>query len=360
MSEFRLWEGRISGVLALAFGAMCLAGVLCFRFPEALTTPQLRAVYSVSAMRGLLAFFLTLTLLLAATSFALSRRKALSLAGFALAALATALGGAGVAVPDAVETRVHLGLDWFLLDLLAIGLVFVPYERAFALRAEQKVFRGQWPTDLAYFGMSHLLIQGTSLLILAPSVLVGARLAVPALQALTRAQPAWLQLLEIVAVADLAQYWIHRAFHRLPPLWRFHAVHHSAKEMDWLAGSRLHLLDAVVTRGLVLLPLFVLGFDRGPLTAYLVLVAFWATLIHANARFELRPLREILATPPFHHWHHALEPEAVDKNFAVHLPLYDRLFGTHYLPDRWPSAYGLPGDPVPDGYLAQLSYPVKG
>ena len=126
--------------------------------------------------------------------------------------------------------------------------------------------------------------------------------------------------------------------------------------MDWLAGSRLHLVDIVVTRGLSFVPLYVLGFAQPPVFAYVLFVSFQAVLIHANVRWRFGPVRWLLATPQYHHWHHAVEP--VDVNFAVHLPLIDAVFGTLYLPrDGWPGAYGLAGRPVPEGYWTQLAYP---
>lgn len=129
--------------------------------------------------------------------------------------------------------------------------------------------------------------------------------------------------------------------------------------MDWLAGSRLHLVDVAVTRGLTYVPIFVLGFAEPPLFAYVAFVSIQATFIHANVRFRFGPLRWLLATPQFHHWHHSAECEAVDKNFAVHLPVLDWMFGTFYLPrDKWPDSYGLAsGGPVPAGYVQQLVYP---
>ncbi len=93
------------------------------------------------------------------------------------------------------------------------------------------------------------------------------------------------------------QYWIHRAFHHVPWLWRFHAVHHSSRVLDWLAGSRLHVVDVIATRGLVLVPVFLLGFSRGALYAYLVLVSFHAVFIHANVRFRFGWLDRVIATP---------------------------------------------------------------
>lgn len=79
----------------------------------------------------------------------------------------------------------------------------------------------------------------------------------------------------------------------------------------------------------------------------------------ALLRWDLRALDWVLVTPRFHHWHHAAHPEAVNRNFAVHAPWIDRLFGTAHLPDgRWPEVYGIAGDPVPEGYWRQLVWPI--
>jgi lathosterol oxidase len=109
------------------------------------------------------------------------------------------------------------------------------------------------------------------------------------------------QFVEILVLTDLAQYWIHRAFHAVPALWRFHRIHHSAETMDWLAGSRLHLVDVAVTRGLTYVPIYVLGFSQAPLVAYVAFVSAQATFIHANVRFRFGALGWLLATPRFHH-----------------------------------------------------------
>ena len=85
-----------------------------------------------------------------------------------------------------------------------------------------------------------------------------------------------------------------------------------------------------MTRGLSFVPLYVLGFAQPPVFAYVLFVSFQAVLIHANVGWRFAPVRWLLATPQYHHWHHAVEP--VDVNFAVHLPLIDAVFGTLYLP----------------------------
>jgi lathosterol oxidase len=351
----RFGEGRISGALATGLGALSLLSVLCFRYPEILTTADLRAVYPVPLLRGVLFGSLLLSLALSALSLVLARRRTLGLAGLALAALAIALGGAWVETPKAIAPRRGLGLDWFVLDLLLLALVFLPLERAFARLREQRVLRPGFATDLAHFTVSHLLVQATVLLSMAPAALLFRAAPLDGIQAAVRAQPLALQALEAVFVADLFQYWVHRAMHAVPVLWRFHAIHHSSRALDWLAGSRLHLVDILVVRAVSFLPLHALGFHETALVAYLLFVSF-----HANWRFELRALSLWLVTPAFHHWHHAADPEAVDRNFAVHLPCFDRLFGTlHLSRDRWPARYGIEGDPVPESWAAQVLWPFR-
>ena len=356
----RFGEGRISGVIAVGLGALCVLAVLCFRYPALLTTPDLRAVYPVPLLRGVLFASLLLALAFSALSLLLSRRPALGFAGLALCAAAIALGGAWVETPDAVERRRGLGLDWFVLDLLVLALVFVPLERAFARLREQRVLRAGFATDIAHFFVSHLLVQVTVLLTMAPALLLFRGDALEPLHGWVRAQPLVLQVIGVICVADLFQYLAHRTMHVFPALWRFHAVHHSSRELDWLAGSRLHLVDILIVRGITFLPLYALGFDQRALLAYVLFVSFHAVWIHANLRFELRALSPFLVTPVFHHWHHAADPEAIDRNFAVHVPWLDRLFGTHYLPrGRWPSSYGVDGESPPESWAAQVAWPFR-
>jgi lathosterol oxidase len=355
--EFRLGEGRISGVLAVALGALSLLAVLCFRYPELLTTPELRAVYPMPLVRGVLFAALLASQALGLVSIVLQRRFGLGLAGIALSGAAILAGGAWVEVEGPVASPRYVGLDWFVLDLLVLALVFVPLERLFARLAEQPVLRRGWRTDLAYFFVSHLLVQVTVLLTMAPATLLFGRLVHGGFQAAVASQPLALQFLQALLLADLFQYGIHRAFHRVPWLWRFHAVHHSSERMDWLAGSRLHLFDVVVTRAVSFAPLYLMGFAEPALLAYLFFVSFHAVFIHANVRFRFDALRWLVVTPRFHHWHHAAE--VVDVNFAVHLPWLDRIFGTAHLPERWPERYGIAGDLLPDGWWHQLVYPLR-
>lgn len=352
--------GWLSGVLGIALALLALMAVLCLHFPQYLTLPELRARYPLGLVRLAIDLALLAAMALAGLSMLLRRRKALGLAGLALAGAALALGAGGVDIPRGEASTIYLGLDWFVLGTLTTAAVFVPLERAFAQRKGQGTFRRGWLTDTQYFFASHALAQVMSVAVLAPAVMLGEALAVPALQGAVQSLPWLVQFALAVLVADLAQYGVHRAFHRVPVLWRFHKVHHSVETMDWIAGSRLHLVDVIVTRGLVLLALLVAGFEQSAVYAYLALVSFHAVFIHANFAPRAAWPERWIAMPRFHHWHHAIEAEARDVNFAVHLPMIDRWFGTHHMPEsRWPAGYGIAGERAPEGWAAQLVWPFR-
>lgn len=351
--------GWASGVLGVFLGTLAVGAVVCLHFPSLLTAPELRAVYPMPVIRGLIQGGIVVAFASGLLSTALRRRKVLGLTAMGLALFATLLGGADVPVATPVESRSHLGLDWFLLSLFLTALVFAPLERAWPLRPRQGTFRREWTTDLGWFFTSHVAVQALSLVVMWPAAALAPRLAMPAFQAWVADLPLLVQLALILVVADLTQYALHRAFHEVPLLWRFHRVHHSSTAIDWLAGSRLHLVDVVVTRGLVLVPLAIVGFAPSAIYAYLTFVSLHAVFIHANFAPRARWLERVLVMPHFHHWHHADELAALNRNYAVHLPWIDRLFGTAYEPAGWPSGYGLADGAAPAGVVAQLIWPFR-
>jgi len=357
----RFGSGWLSGTTSVFLGAIGLAAVACFHFPELLSSPDVRARLPMPFVRTTLQLVIGFAFLLGLLSTMLRRRKVLGATGMALALLASLAGGGNVPVAGSVQsTPMYLGLDWFLLNVLLLSVLFVPLERFWPLHRDQSVFRPGWTTDGVYLFASHLLVQVSTLLTLMPARVLFSWAVHPAIQTAVQSQPVVLQFLGCVLVADLSEYAVHRLFHRNRWLWPFHAVHHSSTSMDWLAGSRLHVVDVVLTRGLTFVPLFLLGFDTVPLYAYLVFVSLHAVFIHANVSWRFpRVVEALIVTPRFHHWHHGAEAAALDKNFAVHLPWIDKLFGTYHCPQgQWPSEYGIAGNPVPEGYLAQLTYPL--
>ena len=354
----RFGHGFISGLLSAILGIAGFGAVLCLHFPQYLTYAELRRFYALDYLRAIIHVTLVASFLLGSVSAFLRANKTLSLIGIGFTLAAALLGGSRVPLRGEVGGASWVGLDFFVLNLILYSAVFVPLERLFALRVGQPVFRRQWAVDLTYFFINSLLIEVLTIVTLKPALILYDWARVGWVSTTVGSLPLIVQVPALLLVADFTQYWIHRTFHVVPLLWPFHAIHHSIEEMDWLAGSRLHLVDVILTRGLVYVPIFVLGFSAQALVGYVLLVAAQATFIHANVRWEFRPLRRLVATPAFHHWHHSAEREAVDKNFAVHTPIWDILFGTYYLPGRWPSAYGLNDQRrVPARWLTQLVYP---
>ena len=351
-------QGMIATIVALTLAFLSVLAVLAFHFPEYLTTPELRHQYSVDVLRKVLFAALIVAGGLSLACLAIGVRRNLNLVAFALVILAVVLGGSRVPVGNFPDHTPYIGLDWFILDLLGSTLVFVALEKLFPLYRDQTVFRPEWQTDMKHFAVNHFLV-GLILLTVNFTIHHGfAWMVNHDFQLAVQGIPFVWQLLLCILVADLSQYWTHRSYHEIPFLWKFHAVHHSAKTMDWLAGSRQHVLEIVATRVLVLAPLFVLGFSEAVINTYIIIVGFQAVLNHANVHFPWGPLRYLVVTPDFHHWHHSSDTEAIDRNYAAHYAFLDYLFGTAVKSDRrLPEKYGVVGDYMPDGWRAQQAFP---
>ena len=356
--ERRFGSGWLSGTLAFLLGAGCLLLVICRAFPGVFITPQLQVIFNNPWFPTGLFLAMLAAYGLALLNFVLRPDKTLGFVAVGVTLLAGLI-GSFVSVPTPTD-GVFFGLDFFVLNVIFTGLLFVPLERMFPRYREQRLFRNEWREDLFYYFISSMMVQVLTFLATAPALFITAHTALTGLRGTIGAQPFALQVVEIMLFTDLVQYWVHRAFHRVPALWRFHAVHHSAKSMDWIAGARMHFLEIIVLRGFTAIPIFATGFQPAAIQTYLLIVYVYSAFIHANVGWNLEGLGRILVTPRFHHWHHGIEREAIDVNFAIHFPWLDRLFGTHHLPPgKWPEGYGIGGHPVPLGYWQQFLYPFK-
>jgi sterol desaturase/sphingolipid hydroxylase (fatty acid hydroxylase superfamily) len=347
--------------LSAGLGGLAVLGVLCFHFPELLTSRDFRAAYEEAFARQLLLFGIVAAFVLGTLAILRGKDRRLALFGVCSAAVAVLLGGATVHFDSIESTPYSLGLDWFVISLFFSTLVFVPIERLLGVRP-QSPLRAEWRTDLGYYFVGHVLVQFVLIAVTASTAAMDALVASPSLKAAVQAGPAWLQFLAAVLLADLFQAVLHRLYHRVPWLWRFHAVHHSSRTMDWLAGSRMHLLEVLLTRTVVLLPLVLMGFAPEVLNAYVILDGLQAVLAHANLGLDFGWLEYVLVTPRYHHWHHARRADYVDANYAIHLPLVDMLMGTFRRapPRTWPEDYGvLDPDSVPAGLWAQTLAPFR-
>ncbi|MGD1093887.1 MAG: sterol desaturase family protein [Bryobacteraceae bacterium] len=250
--------------------------------------------------------------------------------------------------------------------LVLLLIIFVPLERRWTLH-RQKFLRKAFGTDLVYYFVGGLV---PKLLLIAPMTLIAAGLHhiwAGGLYSWAAAMPLLIRLPAALVVGETGSYWGHRWSHEIPWLWRFHALHHSAEEIDWLVNSRAHPVDLVFTRLCALVPMYMLGLaqpmgNRVDLVPILVTVAgtLWGFFIHANVSWRFGWLEWLVSSPAFHHWHHTNDgPERINKNYASMLPCLDKCFGTFYLPKQaWPVKYGI-DTPIHSGLAQQLLNPLK-
>ncbi len=258
---------------------------------------------------------------------------------------------AAAAVAAGVVERPQL-----VIGFVICAMVFIPLEQLIPLIHRPP--RPDWVVDVVHSFANRLPITiafAVALGVLGPAA---HRVFPSAVRHVVLAQPRWLQFAVLVLVADLANYAGHRALHEIGPLWRLHAVHHSSTELDWLSTSRGHPLDQIINLVVTMIPIYAIGFDLSFSAAFVAFQFYFPFLAHANTRITLRPLSAVLVTPAFHHWHHALEPEAVNRNYGAIFSVWDRLLRTSYLPRRMPTAYGL-RDAMPASWLGQLAAPFR-
>ena len=261
-------------------------------------------------------------------------------------------------MPPTIQS-VLIGFVVLLLAFRALQLLRPRDERLPVLR------RGFW-TDLAYWAFTPLVTRAitriTVFIAIVPAALlvygtVDKELLLHGFGPASRL-PLWLQAGLILVFGDLIGYWMHRAFHGRR-LWRFHAVHHSSVDLDWLSAVRLHPVNDALMRVAGALPLLALGLAPVAIAGVAPILTVMAILVHANLDWDWGPLRAVVASPRFHRWHHTDEANARDKNFAGLLPLWDVLFGTYYMPpDRLPGQFGTTS-PVPAGLVGQILYPFR-
>ncbi|HEY4325678.1 MAG TPA: sterol desaturase family protein [Mucilaginibacter sp.] len=356
--RLKVGEGKISGYLSIFLATSVLLGIFCFLYPEQLTTPEFREIYTKESMQALMAIGLIVSFFFALLSIILSKKIKWALPGVTIAGVAILMGAFSVKGRAVEKTSWHLGLDWMLLDLLLMTIIFIPLELFFPKNKSQTKFHEEWRTDLVYFIISHLFIQFFGIITQKPAIVFFGWIGLDKVHVWVQSLPFIPALFLAFLSTDLFQYWAHRFFHTRVSLWRFHSIHHSTKSMDWLAGSRTHFIDIFFTRAMTFIPLYVLGFSTTVFNVYIIFIAIHAVLIHANTRVNFGFLKYIFTTPQYHHWHHCEDPKYYGHNFASIFPFIDMIFGTYYLPGKeWPAGTGVHEAQYPKGFIKQTIYP---
>lgn len=262
-------------------------------------------------------------------------------------------------IEAATRTLSLQDLLWFFLT---VGVIFSTLERLFPA-SKRPIVRPGIGMDLFYWFFTPVITKIITNFALAIAVVgVLLLLSLPLDEKSLSGfgpvshQPQWLQMIEILLLGDLIGYWMHRWFH-VTWLWRFHAIHHSPKSLDWLSAYRMHPVNDMLSRIAQTVPLLMFGYSPNIIIAYVPFISAYVVFLHTNIAWTWGPLKYVISSPTFHRWHHSSEPGSIDRNYATFFPFWDLLFGTFFLPDRQPTRYGVKDNSVPDGFLGQMIHP---
>lgn len=170
--------------------------------------------------------------------------------------------------------------------------------------------------------------------------------------------PLLAQLGLVLVLAEFGRYWIHRAAHKIPLLWSFHAVHHSPNRLYWFNAGRFHPVEKFLFQIPELLPFILLNPAEEVLMLYLITNGIHGFFQHSNIRQNIGWLNYVFSMTELHRWHHSKVIEQSDNNFGNIVILWDVVFGTFYWPKhKEVGSIGVMNPDYPKGYLGQLAAP---
>ena len=171
--------------------------------------------------------------------------------------------------------------------------------------------------------------------------------------------PFWAQVVVYLFLSDFLLYWVHRLFHG-NTMWKYHAVHHSSEDVDWISAARFHPINLILGTVMVDVVLLLAGIAPAVLSLLTPFNVLMSAFVHANLNWTLGPCRYVLASPVFHRWHHTAADRGGSKNFSGTFPIWDLMFGTFHMPaTEMPNAYGIGEPDFPTSFGGQLLYPFK-
>jgi sterol desaturase/sphingolipid hydroxylase (fatty acid hydroxylase superfamily) len=247
---------------------------------------------------------------------------------------------------------------WITTGAIVIGaMIIVLLERWRPYTKGQPLLRAQFFNDLIMYG----IVQSYILALVISWMLEH----IPYFTAISKlglvsGWPLMAQLALFLVEHDLYIYWFHRWQHNSPVLWRIHEAHHATTEVDWLSGARSHSIEILINQGIEFGTLLLLGASPEVVVIKGAVDALWGMYIHSNFDPHMGKFQRVFNGPEMHRWHHAIDPEAHNRNFSTKLAIWDWLFGTAYLPyAKRPSGYGLGDEDFPTNYFSQHAYAFR-
>ncbi|MGD0317872.1 MAG: sterol desaturase family protein [Xanthobacteraceae bacterium] len=169
--------------------------------------------------------------------------------------------------------------------------------------------------------------------------------------------PIAVQMVVCLIGEDVILYWSHRCFHGAR-LWKYHAVHHSSDQLEWISAARFHPVDLLFEGVLAGVVIIFAGISPSVLVLLAPFTLAHSAFVHANLDWTLGPFKYVIASPVFHRWHHTAPAAGGEKNFAGTFPVLDVIFGTfHMPPGELPASYGIKDRNFPASFGAQLVHP---
>jgi sterol desaturase/sphingolipid hydroxylase (fatty acid hydroxylase superfamily) len=171
------------------------------------------------------------------------------------------------------------------------------------------------------------------------------------------ALPLVAQMLVFLIGEDIILYWTHRLFHG-ERMWKYHAVHHSSEELEWISAARFHPINLFLGTVFADVVMLVAGISPNVFVVLGPLTVAHSAFVHANLDWALGPFKYVIAGPVFHRWHHTAADRGGEKNFAATFPILDVIFGTFYMPEgELPDNYGIADRTFPTSFTGQLAHP---
>lgn len=166
------------------------------------------------------------------------------------------------------------------------------------------------------------------------------------------------QVVLLFVVIEFFRYWLHRAAHNIPLLWRLHAVHHSPEKLYWLNVGRFHPFEKGLQFLLDVFPFMLIGLNKDVIAIYFILYAVNGFFQHSNIKLRYGFLNYIVSSAELHRWHHSRNPDESNTNYGNNLIIWDLIFGTWFLPKAEENKdVGLINCKYPKSFISQMFTP---